>query len=148
MQLPGLLFLFNCSPSRFLLPTFPSQAPQESKAPQHSEEVSTTNTPGLFGVHLSQVSYAKENIPQLAFQGTCYIVRMDHHSSFTTSDLGAEVTQAIAEAFPSHDPLDRPGFDATDYINTQFPSEQAALESLQPFLEKMTSDIGKLDYCL
>jgi len=68
---------------------------------------------------------------------------MDLHPPLTSSELGVEVTQAIADAFPSHDPLDRPGFDATDYINTQFPSEQAALESLQPFLEKMTGDIGE-----
>jgi vacuolar protein sorting-associated protein 53 len=60
-----------------------------------------------------------------------------------TDELPAAVTTAIAEALPSTDPLDRADFDPIDYINAQFPSEQAALEALTPFMAKVSGEIGK-----
>ena len=33
-------------------------------------------------------------------------------------------------------------FDAVDYINAKFPSEQAALEALEPFIAQVTDEIG------
>lgn len=63
---------------------------------------------------------------------------------FFTGELPGTVNAAIAEALPSGDPLDRPDFDAIDYINAQFPSEQAALEALEPFLAQVTNEIGAL----
>jgi hypothetical protein len=61
---------------------------------------------------------------------------------FFTGELPGTVNAAIAEALPSGDPLDRPDFDAIDYINAKFPSEQAALEALEPFLAQVTNEIG------
>ncbi|KAM3569795.1 hypothetical protein VYU27_008120 [Nannochloropsis oceanica] len=62
-----------------------------------------------------------------------------------TQHLSEEVTQAVQEAIPTSDPLDRPDFDAIDFINAKFPSEQAALEALDPFISQITEEIGVLD---
>ena len=62
------------------------------------------------------------------------------------ADLPEIVTHAVAEALPTSDPLDRPEFDAIDYINAKFPSEQAALEALEPFLSQVTGEIGALHF--
>ena len=47
-----------------------------------------------------------------------------------------EVDRAIEEVFPSQDPLDQPDFDATEYINKLFPTEQS-LNNLDDVMNDM-----------
>jgi len=54
------------------------------------------------------------------------------------------VEAAIAEVFPSDDPLDAPDFNATDYINQMFPTEQS-LSNLDSVLSDMKCQIGAMD---
>ena len=55
-----------------------------------------------------------------------------------------EVQAAIAEVFPSDDPLDSPDFNSVDYINELFPTEQS-LSNLDDVLAEMRGKIRIID---
>uniref|UniRef100_A0A670KPT6 Vacuolar protein sorting-associated protein 53 homolog n=1 Tax=Podarcis muralis TaxID=64176 RepID=A0A670KPT6_PODMU len=54
--------------------------------------------------------------------------------------LAPEVQLAIEQVFPSQDPLDRADFNAVEYINTLFPTEQA-LEEAQKAIQQLFGKI-------
>ncbi|XP_072265998.1 vacuolar protein sorting-associated protein 53 homolog [Pyxicephalus adspersus] len=58
--------------------------------------------------------------------------------------LTPEVQQAIEQVFPSQDPLDRADFNAVEYINTLFPTEQS-LSNIDDVVSKIHLKIGRLD---
>uniref|UniRef100_A0A8D2L4C2 Vps53 N-terminal domain-containing protein n=1 Tax=Varanus komodoensis TaxID=61221 RepID=A0A8D2L4C2_VARKO len=58
--------------------------------------------------------------------------------------LAPEVQQAIEQVFPSQDPLDRADFNAVEYINTLFPTEQS-LASIDDVVNKIRLKIRRLD---
>ncbi|XP_077995725.1 vacuolar protein sorting-associated protein 53 homolog [Glandiceps talaboti] len=55
-----------------------------------------------------------------------------------------EVQQAIDQVLPSSDPLDRPDFNAVEYINQLFPTEQS-LANIDDVVSRMRSKIYRLD---
>lgn len=55
-----------------------------------------------------------------------------------------EVQNAIEQVLPSTDPLDRPDFNAVDYINTLFPNEQS-LSNIDDVIGRMKLKIRQLD---
>ncbi|RDD44739.1 Vacuolar protein sorting-associated protein 53-like protein [Trichoplax sp. H2] len=65
-------------------------------------------------------------------------------------DIGASikyppnVEKAIKELFPSNDPLDAPDFNAVEYINTLFPTEQS-LANIDDVVQRIRLKIGRLD---
>ncbi|XP_046891272.1 vacuolar protein sorting-associated protein 53 homolog isoform X2 [Hypomesus transpacificus] len=67
-----------------------------------------------------------------------------------TEDLDAilhltpEVQLAIEQVFPSQDPLDRADFNAVEYINTLFPTEQS-LANIDDVVNKIRLKIRRLD---
>ncbi|XP_063809943.1 vacuolar protein sorting-associated protein 53 homolog [Pseudophryne corroboree] len=58
--------------------------------------------------------------------------------------LAPEVQQAIEQVFPSQDPLDRADFNAVEYINTLFPTEQS-LSNIDDVVSKIRLKIRRLD---
>uniref|UniRef100_T1IEK0 Vacuolar protein sorting-associated protein 53 homolog n=1 Tax=Rhodnius prolixus TaxID=13249 RepID=T1IEK0_RHOPR len=56
----------------------------------------------------------------------------------------AEVQSAIEQVIPSDDPLDQPDFNAVEYINSLFPTEQS-LSNLDDVLNKMEYKIRVID---
>ncbi|KAL7848841.1 hypothetical protein SRHO_G00204640 [Serrasalmus rhombeus] len=58
--------------------------------------------------------------------------------------LSPEVRVAIEQVFPSQDPLDRPDFNAVEYINTLFPTEQS-LANIDEVVNKIRLKIRRLD---
>uniref|UniRef100_A0A8I4A071 Vps53 N-terminal domain-containing protein n=1 Tax=Callithrix jacchus TaxID=9483 RepID=A0A8I4A071_CALJA len=56
----------------------------------------------------------------------------------------AEVQLAIKQVFPSQDPLDRADFNAVEYINTLFPTEQS-LANIDEVVNKIRLKIRRLD---
>ncbi|XP_075956208.1 vacuolar protein sorting-associated protein 53 homolog [Anarhichas minor] len=58
--------------------------------------------------------------------------------------LTPEVQQAIEQVFPSQDPLDRADFNAVEYINTLFPTEQS-LANIDDVVNKIRLKIRRLD---
>ncbi|KAM4044152.1 vacuolar protein sorting-associated protein 53 homolog [Anomaloglossus baeobatrachus] len=58
--------------------------------------------------------------------------------------LAPEVQQAIEQVFPSQDPLDRSDFNAVEYINTLFPTEQS-LSNIDDVVNKIRLKIRRLD---
>uniref|UniRef100_A0A8C5LV40 VPS53 subunit of GARP complex n=1 Tax=Leptobrachium leishanense TaxID=445787 RepID=A0A8C5LV40_9ANUR len=58
--------------------------------------------------------------------------------------LSPEVQQAIEQVFPSQDPLDRADFNAVEYINTLFPTEQS-LSNIDDVVSKIRLKIRRLD---
>ncbi|XP_069768110.1 vacuolar protein sorting-associated protein 53 homolog isoform X5 [Narcine bancroftii] len=58
--------------------------------------------------------------------------------------LTPEVQQAIEQVFPSQDPLDRADFNAVEYINTLFPTEQS-LANIDEVVNKIRLKIRRLD---
>ncbi|XP_066520130.1 vacuolar protein sorting-associated protein 53 homolog isoform X1 [Hoplias malabaricus] len=58
--------------------------------------------------------------------------------------LSPEVQEAIEQVFPSQDPLDRPDFNAVEYINTLFPTEQS-LANIDEVVNKIRLKIRRLD---
>ncbi|KAG8451759.1 hypothetical protein GDO86_003814 [Hymenochirus boettgeri] len=58
--------------------------------------------------------------------------------------LSPEVQQAIEQVFPSQDPLDRSDFNAVEYINTLFPTEQS-LANIDDVVSKIRLRIRHLD---
>ncbi|CAH2222668.1 vacuolar sorting-associated 53 homolog isoform X1 [Pelobates cultripes] len=58
--------------------------------------------------------------------------------------LSPEVQQAIEQVFPSQDPLDRSDFNAVEYINTLFPTEQS-LSNIDDVVSKIRLKIRRLD---
>uniref|UniRef100_A0A8C5H8D2 Vacuolar protein sorting-associated protein 53 homolog n=1 Tax=Gouania willdenowi TaxID=441366 RepID=A0A8C5H8D2_GOUWI len=58
--------------------------------------------------------------------------------------LTPEVQQAIEQVFPSQDPLDRADFNAVEYINTLFPTEQS-LSNIDDVVSKIRLKIRRLD---
>lgn len=58
--------------------------------------------------------------------------------------LAPEVQQAIEQVFPSQDPLDRADFNAVEYINTLFPTEQS-LSNIDDVVNKIRLKIRRLD---
>uniref|UniRef100_A0A8C2U0G0 VPS53 subunit of GARP complex n=1 Tax=Coturnix japonica TaxID=93934 RepID=A0A8C2U0G0_COTJA len=59
-------------------------------------------------------------------------------------ELGPAVQAAIEQVFPSQDPLDRADFNAVEYINTLFPTEQS-LANIDEVVNKIRLKIRKLD---
>ncbi|KAF7244491.1 hypothetical protein EYD10_09477, partial [Varanus komodoensis] len=57
--------------------------------------------------------------------------------------LAPEVQQAIEQVFPSQDPLDRADFNAVEYINTLFPTEQS-LASIDDVVNKIRLKIRQV----
>lgn len=55
-----------------------------------------------------------------------------------------EVQNAIEQVLPSTDPLDRPDFNAVEYINTLFPTEQS-LSNIDEVIGRMKLKIRQLD---
>ncbi|XP_044738076.1 vacuolar protein sorting-associated protein 53 homolog [Chrysoperla carnea] len=55
-----------------------------------------------------------------------------------------EVQAAIEQVLPSNDPLDQPNFNAVDYINTLFPTEQS-LSNIDDVISKMELKIRSID---
>ncbi|XP_070571554.1 vacuolar protein sorting-associated protein 53 homolog [Ptychodera flava] len=55
-----------------------------------------------------------------------------------------EVQQAIDQVLPSNDPLDRPDFNAVEYINQLFPTEQS-LANIDDVVSRMRLKIHRLD---
>ncbi|KAM6163449.1 vacuolar protein sorting-associated protein 53 homolog [Rhynchocyon petersi] len=58
--------------------------------------------------------------------------------------LTPEVQLAIEQVFPSQDPLDRADFNAVEYINTLFPTEQS-LANIDEVVNKIRLKIRRLD---
>ncbi|XP_070591512.1 vacuolar protein sorting-associated protein 53 homolog isoform X1 [Erythrolamprus reginae] len=58
--------------------------------------------------------------------------------------LAPEVQLAIEQVFPSQDPLDRADFNAVEYINTLFPTEQS-LSNIDDVVNKIRLKIRRLD---
>ncbi|XP_051848169.1 vacuolar protein sorting-associated protein 53 homolog [Antechinus flavipes] len=58
--------------------------------------------------------------------------------------LTPEVQQAIEQVFPSQDPLDRADFNAVEYINALFPTEQS-LANIDEVVNKIRLKIRRLD---
>ncbi|XP_060115277.1 vacuolar protein sorting-associated protein 53 homolog isoform X2 [Heteronotia binoei] len=58
--------------------------------------------------------------------------------------LAPEVQLAIEQVFPSQDPLDRSDFNAVEYINTLFPTEQS-LANIDDVVNKIKLKIRRLD---
>ncbi|OCT92293.1 vacuolar protein sorting-associated protein 53 homolog isoform X1 [Xenopus laevis] len=58
--------------------------------------------------------------------------------------LSPEVQQAIEQVFPSQDPLDCADFNAVEYINTLFPTEQS-LSNIDDVVSKIRLKIRRLD---
>ncbi|XP_037533393.1 vacuolar protein sorting-associated protein 53 homolog [Nematolebias whitei] len=58
--------------------------------------------------------------------------------------LTPEVQLAIEQVFPSQDPLDRADFNAVEYINTLFPTEQS-LANIDDVVNKIRLKIHRLD---
>ncbi|XP_039177172.1 vacuolar protein sorting-associated protein 53 homolog isoform X2 [Crotalus tigris] len=58
--------------------------------------------------------------------------------------LAPEVQLAIEQVFPSQDPLDRADFNAVEYINTLFPTEQS-LANIDDVVNKIRMKIRRLD---
>ncbi|XP_060124518.1 vacuolar protein sorting-associated protein 53 homolog isoform X2 [Zootoca vivipara] len=58
--------------------------------------------------------------------------------------LAPEVQLAIEQVFPSQDPLDRADFNAVEYINTLFPTEQS-LANIDDVVNKIKLKIRRLD---
>ncbi|XP_070826541.1 vacuolar protein sorting-associated protein 53 homolog isoform X2 [Chaetodon trifascialis] len=58
--------------------------------------------------------------------------------------LTPEVQLAIEQVFPSQDPLDRADFNAVEYINTLFPTEQS-LANIDDVVNKIRLKIRRLD---
>ncbi|XP_043910225.1 vacuolar protein sorting-associated protein 53 homolog [Protopterus annectens] len=58
--------------------------------------------------------------------------------------LTPEVQQAIEQVFPSQDPLDRADFNAVEYINSLFPTEQS-LSNIDEVVNKIRLKIRRLD---
>lgn len=58
--------------------------------------------------------------------------------------LAPEVQQAIEQVFPGLDPLDRADFNAVEYINTLFPTEQS-LSNIDDVVSKIRLKIRRLD---
>jgi hypothetical protein len=72
------------------------------------------------------------------FGGACY-------ACCDCASAPADIAPTVAlQVLPSNDPLDRPEFDAIDFINKNFPSEQS-LERIQPFSGTLTTKIELLD---
>ncbi|XP_038059447.1 vacuolar protein sorting-associated protein 53 homolog isoform X1 [Patiria miniata] len=55
-----------------------------------------------------------------------------------------DVQQAIEQVLPSNDPLDRPDFNAVEYINNLFPTEQS-LANIDDVINRMRLKIHRLD---
>jgi vacuolar protein sorting-associated protein 53 len=60
------------------------------------------------------------------------------------SQLSSEVQKAIEEVMENDDPLSKPEFSATDYINAFFPTEQS-LNSIDDVIAKMEIEIQVID---
>ncbi|KAG1682195.1 Vacuolar protein sorting-associated protein 53 [Nymphon striatum] len=58
--------------------------------------------------------------------------------------LPQEVQDAILQVMPSSDPLDKPDFNAVEYINTLFPTEQS-LSNIDDVVNRMKFKIRSLD---
>ncbi|XP_030847285.1 vacuolar protein sorting-associated protein 53 homolog [Strongylocentrotus purpuratus] len=66
----------------------------------------------------------------------------DHLNSLL--NFPTDVQQAIEQVLPSSDPLDRPDFNAVDYINYLFPTEQS-LANIDEVVNRMRLKIRRLD---
>ncbi|KAM4797075.1 LOW QUALITY PROTEIN: vacuolar protein sorting-associated protein 53 homolog [Rhinophrynus dorsalis] len=80
----------------------------------------------------------------------CFQGKMDDEELEVVEELEAVlhlspvVQQAIEQVFPSQDPLDRADFNAVEYINTLFPTEQS-LSNIDDVVSKIRLKIRRLD---
>lgn len=70
--------------------------------------------------------------------------RLENHKAGVHVLLGINLVLLFSPLLISH-PQD---FDPVDYINTKFPSEQIALEALDPFIGQITEEIGERPFSL
>ncbi|XP_033106959.1 vacuolar protein sorting-associated protein 53 homolog [Anneissia japonica] len=70
------------------------------------------------------------------------VIEDDYMNSIV--NLPPEVQEAIEQVLPSNDPLDSPDFNAVEYINTLFPTEQS-LANIDEVINKMRTKIYRLD---
>lgn len=68
-------------------------------------------------------------------------IEEEHLNKIVFSD---EVQAAIEQVLQSTDPLDRPDFDSTEYINQIFPNEQS-LSNIDEVIGKMKYEISVID---
>lgn len=69
------------------------------------------------------------------------LVKDEHHHKIVFSN---EVQAAIEQVLHATDPLDRPDFDSTEYINQMFPNEQS-LSNIDDVIGKMKYEISVID---
>lgn len=67
-----------------------------------------------------------------------------HHHHQHPLTFSSDVQSAIDQVLQSTDPLDAPDFNATDYINQMFPTEQS-LSAIDDVIGRMESEIGSID---
>ncbi|KAK2148029.1 hypothetical protein LSH36_520g01045 [Paralvinella palmiformis] len=70
------------------------------------------------------------------------VIEEDHFSAVL--NFPPEVQEAIDQVIPSTDPLDKPDFNAVEYINTLFPTEQS-LANIDDVVNRIRLKIRKLD---
>ncbi|XP_049767266.1 vacuolar protein sorting-associated protein 53 homolog [Schistocerca cancellata] len=68
----------------------------------------------------------------------------DEETSEVLINFPPEVQRAIEQVLPSSDPLDKPDFNAVDYINTLFPTEQS-LSNIDDVIGNMQYKIRSID---
>ncbi|KAK7794507.1 hypothetical protein R5R35_004724 [Gryllus longicercus] len=69
---------------------------------------------------------------------------LEEEGSHAFINFPPEVQSAIEQVLPSNDPLDQPDFDAVDYINSQFPTEQS-LSNIDDVIANMECKIRSID---
>nr|CCA24290.1 vacuolar protein sortingassociated protein 53 putat [Albugo laibachii Nc14] len=65
-------------------------------------------------------------------------------SAFAPARLSSDVENELTKTFPSEDVLDRPEFDARDFINRNFPDEPS-LSDISPFANQLRIGMKELD---
>ncbi|XP_071448427.1 vacuolar protein sorting-associated protein 53 homolog [Hetaerina americana] len=69
---------------------------------------------------------------------------VDEESAIVSANFPPEVQHAIDQVLPSNDPLDQPDFNAVDYINSLFPTEQS-LSNIDDVVNNMHCKIRTID---
>ncbi|XP_046386113.1 vacuolar protein sorting-associated protein 53 homolog [Ischnura elegans] len=69
---------------------------------------------------------------------------VDEESAIVSANFPPEVQHAIDQVLPSSDPLDQPDFNAVDYINSLFPTEQS-LSNIDDVVNNMHCKIRTID---
>ncbi|KAK7883251.1 hypothetical protein WMY93_029425 [Mugilogobius chulae] len=120
---------------------------------KYCEMIKTATTCYLLGRLVRQRHHASRRRPSYQEVAVCsalLTVMMEEEEFELTEDLDAilhltpEVQLAIEQVFPSQDPLDRADFNAVEYINTLFPTEQS-LANIDDVVNKIRLKIRRLD---